>query len=181
MPNIAKQQHVFISTGNPDTMNDETLLRPGELGLCFEWNQKSYQIVKCDSGAVAAVTTPGVVAANQLAFWKDKTKFIVTNDSRQALFSDTANSYRNRVAGIFRASITAGYYCCVLQRGVNIAVKEAGSATYGMTLIANSSSTAADALGVAINTAPNCITLGVVRTSTSGTTCYADVDVPECP
>ena len=186
MPNIRQDQAVFIDAGDPDKMNCLTLNRPGELGMCFEWNQRSYQIVQLDSGATSA-TTAGAVAANELAYWKDRTTYLVTNDSRQALYANTALSFRNRVAGIFRASTsgtttaTPGYYICILQRGDNIAVKEVGSATCGMVLIASTSTTAADALGVAINTAPNCLTLGTVRTATSGVTCYADVNIADVP
>lgn len=180
MPNEFNTQPLYIATGNPDTYQEASLYAAGQLGEVVEWRDRSYQLVKCDSGATASTST-GVVAANQLAFWKDRSKYLVTNDAKFALYGDVANSYRNNVAGVFRAAVTAGNYCLVLKSGRNIAVKEVGSATAGMQLVAEASSTAADALGVAINTAAPCVPLGVVRTATAATVCYADLDIPRIP
>lgn len=180
MPNAWNVQTTYVVTGNPDTVNESTIYAGGQLGQCVESNDRGYQYVQLDSGATAS-TTAGAVAANQLAYWKDRSTYKVTNDSRFALLDAQANSFRNNVAGVFRAAVTAGNYCFVLQRGRAISLKEVGSATGGMTLIASTSTTAADALGVAINTAPNCLTLGVCRTATSGTTCTADVDIASIP
>ena len=180
MPNANRVQTVYMSTGNPDTINVTELGRMGELGQAYDWNDRGYQLVKVDSGCTASTGT-GVVAANQLAFWKDRSQYLVTNNSPQALFGVVADSYRNNVAGIFRNAVTAGNYTHILIRGRNIAVKEAGSATQGMLLVANTSSVAADSLGIAVNTAATNQLLGVVRTATVTTTCYADVDIPNIP
>lgn len=182
MPNTNSYQPFYVGqAASPDTYQEVGVgYAPGELGTTGDWNDRSYQRVFLDSGATSA-TPAGAVAANQLAYWKNRSTYTVTNDSRMALFNDTANSFRNNVAGIFRAAVVAGSACFVLQRGRQINVKEVGSATAGMTLIASTSTTAADALGVAINTAPNCLTLGVVYTATSGTTCVADVDIAPIP
>jgi hypothetical protein len=180
MPNANRIQSLYVSTGNPDTVNDSTLLRPGELGAAYDVTDRAYQLVQCDSGATAA-TPAGVVAANELAYWKDRSNYLVTNDSRFGLLSGIANSQRNNVAGIFRNAVTAGNYCFVLQRGRNISVKEVGSATAGMTLCASTSTTAADALGTAIGTSSPTQQIGIVVTATSGTTCVADVDIPNIP
>ena len=180
MPNANRSQTVYVSTGNPDTVNDSTPYFPGQLGQAMDVNDRAYQYVQLDSGAT--VSSPaGVVAANEVAYWKDRSQYIVTNDSSQALFQATANSFRNNVAGIFRNAMTAGNYGFVLQRGRSINVKEAGSATAGMILIANTSATAADTLGVAINTAPNCQPLGVVVTGTVANVAVADIDIPNIP
>lgn len=180
MPNANRVQTVYINTGNPDTINVAELGRMGELGQCYDWNDRAYQIVKLDSGCTAATGT-GVVAANQLAFWKDRSQYLVTNNSPQALIGGVADSYRNNVAGIFRNAATAGYYTHILVRGRNIAVKEAGSGTTGQLLVANTSSVAADGLGIAVNTAATNECIGVITTATSGTTCYAAVDIPNIP
>ncbi len=180
MPNANRTQTVYVSTGNPDTVNETTPYFPGQLGQAFDKEDRAYQYVQLDSGATVSAAS-GVVAANELAYWKDRSQYIVTNDSSQALFQATANSFRNNVAGIFRNAMTAGNYGFVLQRGRSINVKEAGSATAGTILIANTSATAADALGVAINTAPNCQPLGVVVTGTVATVAVADIDIPNIP
>lgn len=189
MPNVNRILSPYIGNGNPDTYTvNVTPSTPGsyqpyaggEVGNAFDWNDKAYQIVQLDSGATAA-TPAGAVAANQLAYWKDRAKYIVTNDSRFALFADTALSFRNNVAGLFRSAVSAGYVCNVLQRGRGVSVAEAGSATPGMLLVASTSTTACTALGVAINTAAPCMPLGVVITATSNNVCTADFDLPNIP
>lgn len=191
MPHTNRDQTLYVQTENPDTWtfppNTATSLPTptgnriqGELGKAYDWNDRTYQRVRLDSGATSA-TSVGVVAANELAYWKDRANYIVTNDSAQGLIADAANSFRNNVAGIFRSAVPAGYYCDILVRGRNIAVKEVGSATAGMQLICSTSTTAADALGVAIGSAAVVQLLGVVTTATSGTTCYAAVDISNIP
>jgi len=160
---------VHIEGGQPDSMNQSYLQRPGELGGVIIRDSKQYQIAKLDTGATSSTGT-GVVAANQVAFWKDRATKLVTNDLR---FSG-----RDQVAGIFRAAITAGYYCAVLQK-VNAINVKAASATYtaGQKLVANSG-TSADAVAVAAGTADTYRRVGVVRTGVTGTTVVTDVDVP---
>ena len=182
MPNTNDYQPFYIGqAASPDTYQEVGAgYAAGELGTTGDWNDRSYQRVFLDSGATSA-TPAGAVAANELAYWKNRSTYTVTNDSRFALFNNTASSFRNNVAGVFRAAVVAGSACFVLQRGRQINVKEVGSATAGMTLIASTSTTAADALGVAINTAPNCLTLGVVYTATAANVCVADVDIAPIP
>ena len=180
MPNANRTQTFYNPTGNPDTYNSATLYVPGQLGQAYDVNDRAYQCVQLDSAATASSVT-GIVAVNELAFWKDRSQYLVTNDPSQCLFGGVANSYRNNVAGIFRTAVTAGNFCNVLQRGRNINVKEAGSATAGMTLCANPSSTAADALGTAIATASPTQQIGVVVTATAANVAVADVDIPNIP
>lgn len=191
MPNVNRIISPYIQNGNPDTDYQTVSYNPttpganlpyagGDIGNAYDANDKAYQKVYLDSGATSA-SPSGVVAATQLAYWKDRGNYIVTNDSRFALLNNTALSFRNNVAGVFRAAVPAGSFCWVLQRGRAINLKEVGSATPGMILVASTSTTAADSLGVAINTAAPCMPLGVVRTSTSGTTCVADFDLPNIP
>lgn len=184
MPNSSNQQPVWVggaSNANPDNYSEVAPgYAPGDLGVTTEWNDRSYQRVVLDSGATAS-SPAGVVAANELAYWKDRSKYIVTNDSSQALFNNTASSFRNNVAGVFRSAVTAGNACFVLQRGRQINVKEAGSATAGMILISDTSTTAAQGLGVAINTAPNCQQLGTVYTATAANVAVVDVDIASIP
>jgi len=143
MPNEQNVQTIYVGpTGSPDTFNESSLYAGGSIGQVVEWNNRTYQLVRHDSGATASTAT-GVAAANQLAFWKDKDDYIVTNNSPQALGGQVANAYRNFVAGVYRTAVTAGYYCFVLQRGLAVPVKSAGSGGVGQTLIANSG-TAAD-------------------------------------
>lgn len=180
MPNANRSLGVYVITANPDTINTSSLYRPGELGVAYDYNDRAYQVVKVDSG-VSASTGPGVVAANQLAFWKDRSQYLVTNDAAQARYGGVANSYCNNVAGVFRNAATSGNYTHILQRGRNIAVKEAGSATAGMTLEATPAATTAGATGIAVGTQNTYQKIGVVRTATAANVCFADVDIPNIP
>src|SRR5262245_13159562 len=82
---------IWTPTGNPDTTNitptDFNSMggQPGSLGIRFESSppNRAYQRVQLDSGASAS-SLSGAVAANQIAYWKDKSKYIVTNDAPQA-------------------------------------------------------------------------------------------------
>jgi hypothetical protein len=184
MPNINRDQTLYVPTGNPDTWSQEVLQRPGELGKAYDVNDRTYQRVKLDSGATAA-NTVGVVAANQLAFWKDKANYIVTNDKRQALLGGVANSFANNVAGVFRSAVTAGHYCDILIRGRNIPVAVAtadeASVTGGVSVIADVTADTASVDGVAVGTACTYQKLGVCRTASSSNVAYADIDLVNIP
>lgn len=181
---------VWLPTGNPDTTNisstDFNSLggQPGSLGIKFEATppDRAYQRVQLDSGATSA-TSVGVVAANQLAYWKDKSKYIVTNDVNQANAVNnqalTNNGFRNFVAGIFRSAVTAGNFCDILQRGRNISVKTTGSPAAGDFLVSDTSTSAAQAATVTAGTAPTCKTIGVVTGPAVANVTPCDVDIPE--
>lgn len=181
MPNANRVQTVYLQTGNPDTENRATMYAPGHLGVSFEYNDRSYQNVRLDSGATAD-TSAGVVTANDLAFWKDKNTYLVTNDAAQTLGGNTSNAFRNFVAGVFRYAVTAGYYCCILQRGDNIPVNATGGGV-GQTAIANSGSDA-DVAFVGVGTASTYTPLGIAREATGATTsgmCNVDLAIPPIP
>jgi len=171
---------MYIQTGNPDTWYSAALQRPGELGKAYDWNDRTYQRVKLDSGATA-LNTVGVVAANQLAFWKDRSNYIVTNDKRFGLRGGVANSFGNNVAGVFRAAVTAGYYCDILIRGRNIAVAAVAGTDAGELVIADVTASTASADSVAVGTACTYTCLGVVRTSVADSVAYVDFDIPNVP
>lgn len=181
MPNANRTQTVYCDTGNPDTFNASSLHRPGELGTAFDYNDRAYQVVQVDSGATASTPT-GAVAANQLAYWKDKDKYLVTNDARVAIGGNTANAFRNQAAGWFRTANTAGYYAMILQRGDWIPCKAAAGGGIGQTIIADSTSAQVNFEGVGGNNQYK--KLGVAREATGATadnTVYADVDVTNIP
>lgn len=181
MPNANRVQTVYLIGGDPDALNEATNYAPGHLGVAFEHNDRSYQMVKVDSGATAS-TGAGVVAANDIAFWKDKDSYLVTNDSAQTPGGNTANAFRNFVAGVFRNAVTAGRYTAILQRGDNIPVNATGGGV-GQTAIANSG-TDADAAFVAVGTAATYQILGTAREATGATTAgmaNCDLSIPPIP
>lgn len=176
MPNTIRITSPYLPTGNPDTYNADTIYDPGALGSSFDLNDKTYEIVQLDSGATSATPT-GVVAANQLAFWKSKTNRIVTNDRRLALNNSVANASGNEVAGVFRNAVTAGYYTCILAKGHSIPVKS-GTITLGQTLTADTDANGPRVAGVAVGTAPGYLVVGVARAADSGGNVSADIDIP---
>jgi|WetSurMetagenome_2_1015567.scaffolds.fasta_scaffold01234_3 hypothetical protein len=185
MPNTNRDQTMYVQTGNPDTWKMETLQRPGELGKAYDVNDRAYQRVKLDSGATAA-NTVGVVAANQLAFWKDRANYLVTNDKRQALLGGVANSFMNNVAGVFRSAVTAGYYCDILIRGRNtalsVATADEAAMLGGAMIIADVTADTASADGVAVGgTSTPYQRLGYVRTASTSNVAYGDIDIANIP
>src|SRR3989304_10111907 len=143
MPNSNRQQTIWLPTGpTPDDTNisttdwDSVAGQRGQLGIVHEYNERTYQRVKTDSGATPAAPT-GAVAANQLAFWRyqgDSTvqPYTVTNDRRFAMNLGTAtNAYANFVAGIFRVAATAGNYVDILTKGSLIAGADGGDTFAG--------------------------------------------------
>lgn len=182
MPNTPNRQTQYLHAGNPDTDDRSSLYAPGELGMVLQANDKSYQRVQLDSGATSA-TSAGVVNANDVAYWKARgPDYIVTNDSAQASGAAVSNAWRNQVAGIFRAAITAGNYCFVLQRGDNIPVNATGGGE-GQTAIANSG-TDADVAFEAVGTQATYNPLGIAREATGDTTAgmaNVDLNIPSIP
>src|SRR5208282_4748900 len=123
------------SSGGPNadpyaTLNANQLYKPGELGATVPdvTMDRRWQLVQADSGNTAATAT-GVVAAGQLAFWKDKGNYLVTNDATQANaanapaggWGNAANATldaRNFVAGVFTNAVTPGAIPSTVTGGV---------------------------------------------------------------
>lgn len=166
----------------------------GELGGRAELTQtgagtKEYQKVQLDSGATAA-TTVGAPTTGELAFWKDKSKYIVTNDTLQAIGGQTTHGWRNEVAGVFvtpQATLTANVgvagYIWVQQKGNCPTVKIAsGNPAVGDKLIAGTVTTTAAGLIATASTAPVVTPLGQFTTAATGvTTAPVDLDIPGIP
>ena len=172
MPNEKNVQTQYLGpTNNPDTYNEANPYPDtGALGQVLERNNRTYQFEHLDSGA-AALAAP---AANDVLFWKDRTTYLVTTDSR---FS---NGARNNVAGVLRVAATAGRYVFALQRGDAISVKSDGNGAAGDIAIANSG-TSADITRVAAGTAPTYQILGKVTAAASGGFIAVDLNIDAAP
>ncbi len=171
----------FMPQGTPDKTNSPTpFYAPGEIGGAFndQTGNGSYLRVKLDSGATSA-TPIGVVAAGMLAYWKDRSAAIVTNDSR---FCDVGVSGAiNRVAGVFQLAVTAGggvngadglplYYVCDLVIQKRAFPVLANSALAGAQATADTTAnTARVVYTTGVNTAPVSQVVGVFTSSTIGT------------
>lgn len=165
-----------------EKINTATLYKPGELGarICTVPG-KEYQLVQLDSGATSS-TSAGAVAAGQLAYWADKSKYKVTNNSSDAVGSGgTQNNFRNEVAGVFTESVTAGYYCVVQQKGrKTLLACDSASYEIGDNIVASTNTT--KAARVAAGTAITVMSIGKAAAATTAiTTVTADLDIPGIP
>jgi len=176
MPSGRVDGSLYIGAqGGIEQMNVTTLYKPGELGKRIELSGKAYQLVQVDSGATASTGAGHVPQCGDLAFWKNKSTYTVTNDRTQA-FCGVTNS-RNAVAGVFcqvansapvagAASITPGNYGYIQQRGQHVGVlTSAATLTSGLLICASSSATVPDGVNIAVGSSP---VGNVVGTATAG-------------
>ena len=144
-------------------MNVVALYKPGELGSRVSTpDGKVFQIVQCDSG-------PTSVAVGDVAFWKTKSTYVVTNKQVDA------SELRNAVAGVFTAVVTPGYYCAVQISGRG-KVKCTSNSGAGDFFVANTG-TASDAAVVALGTAATCIPLGISPTAQAPASSISTIDL----
>lgn len=168
----------FTWHSNTDGLNGVGLLEPGELGGVLPWSGHQFQLVKMDSGATSATAT-GVPAAGQVAFWKDRTQYLVTNNPLQADVSlipanTVTKDARNSVAGLIEMAVVAGENFFVHQKGSTgvsgkdsgAGVKSSSSPNPGDVFVA-ATGTGADATSVAAGTAPTAQEIGVVVSPTA--------------
>jgi hypothetical protein len=184
--NIRNQPMYFV-TGDPETENNPTLEYPGQIGArCTiteplrgspqttgQSRMKTYQCVQTDSTMTTAPFSGAV------AFWSDKTKYLVT--------TARAKLGAGRIAGVFRFAVTPGNFCFIQTQGpcVNVYIQptptQPPDAT-GLFVVPS----------VTVDGAANCLTAGTAPTypvlgySSSvmiggSSQCEVDLDVPETP
>ena len=184
MPKNIRQQPIYISTGDPETVNDVTLQYPGQLGMratikqpsgpgtpgSESYRDKTYQLVQTDS---SMGTAPYLGA---VAWWADKTAYKVTTDPTKL--------GRGRIAGVFQNAITPGNYGFIQTQGpasVKLvdAPTSAPTANSGQFVIPSATAAKADTL--AAGAAATYPVLGVVAGSLNlgDNTIVVDLDVPE--
>lgn len=120
-PNSWFQQAVYIPSGNPETMNEPTLDKGGQLGVRFAYTipsrsvpsgstgagtAKAYKMVRSDSSMSVAPYSGAV------AWFANQATYLVT--------TVVTALGRGRVAGIFRTNVTPGNYCCVQVKGLGV-------------------------------------------------------------
>lgn len=183
MPNNERQQAMWVSTGDPETVDDSRLPQPGQLGRYLTVKQptsatpgveagrdKTYRYIQVDSASPA----PYVGA---VAWWADKSQFKVTLSATN----------RNNRAGVFQGTCTPGRYAYV-QTGGPGTVKFVDAPTAvpnvaGRCVIPSATNGKADAL--AVGTAPTHVVLGWVGTTpnynASDSTAVVELDIPDNP
>jgi hypothetical protein len=178
MPNINRMGTVYVPTGDPDTVNDASLYAEGELGVAYDWRDRTYQIVKLDSGStVGAGIAP---AANLLLYWKDKPSYRVTTCINAA----QGGSYGGRTvpAGVLRNAATAGYYIHMLIRGRDIPIKCAtglNGEAKGDQVTAHT--TTGEVIGVDVATAITVPLIGIASRPSTASLLYTDVNLTNIP
>lgn len=181
----------FMPQGTPDKTNAPTpVYDPGEVGCSFNDQNigGAYLRVLLDSGATSATPT-GAVAQGQLAFWKNQSQSLVTNDQRMCDVGPAGAA--NRVAGIFQLAVTAApgvngtngqplQYMCdlIIQRG-SAPVLCSSTPVAGQTASANTSAGTANAIATAVGTASPTQQIGVWASATaiSGSLFPCDVNI----
>jgi len=183
-PNNIRQQGVFVSTGDPETVDDASMYAPGTLGArvtvkqptrgaagAEDYRYKTYQYVRGDS-SMSVTPFKGAVM-----WWADKTAYQVTTDPTKL--------GRGRVAGICQSAPGAGNFFYVQTQGPGI-VKFIDGVTAAPSddgLIVVPSATAGKADALAAGSAATYPAIGVTAGALQGGTSEAvvDLDVPETP
>ncbi len=183
MPNRHRSPIAYLGKdGTFADFNESSLYYAGALGQRVTEVGKDYQLVRLDSGATASAAT-GVVAAGDLALWKDKSLYLVTNDIAQALgpVDATNDNRRNEVAGVFLSAITAGNHCW-MQHGGRASVLAASGGTYDVgNLAIAADSTLSDVTTVTAGTAATHTQVGLVAGARSGGKANIDLSLPGIP
>lgn len=183
MPNSWFSQPAFIPSGNPETMNEASLLYPGQLGIRFNYvnpgrtlptetgedgSPKGFQIVGTDS-SMAQAPFDGAVA-----WWADQSQYRVT--------TTVTTLGRGRVAGVFKTAVVRGNFCCIQIKGKSMvkfidAVASAPTAA-GLQVIPSATNGKADTL--AAGTAATYPVMGRTASAYNATdaTAIVDLDVP---
>ena len=180
--NIRHQINYLGPNGTFADFNESSLYYAGALGQRNTGEAKDYQLVKLDSGATASADS-GVVAAGDLAFWKAKSTYLVTNEIAQALGAEDAqrDNKRNFVAGVFLSAITAGNHCWI-QQGGRVSALAASGGTYDVgNLVIARDSTLSDVTTVTAGTASSHTQVGLVAGARSSGKANVDLGLPGIP
>jgi hypothetical protein len=180
--NIRHQINYLGPRGTFADFNEASLYYAGALGQRNTGEAKDYQLVQLDSGATSSPAT-GVVAAGDLAFWKDKAPYLVTNDIAVALGAEAGSNVnkRNAVAGIFLNAVTAGNYCWVQQGGrASVLANSGGTYAVGNVAIA-ADTTLSDVNTITAGTDIGFMVVGLVAGARADGKANLDLTLPGIP
>ena len=176
------EQAVFLQSGDPENENVATLSYPGQLGMRFtvvqpsrsapgaeDGRSKTYQLIQTDSTMTVAPFRGAV------AWWSDKTKYLVT--------TTVTTLGRGRIAGVFQNAITLGNYGCV-QRGGPATVKFIDGVTSaptaaGLFVIPSATNAKADCLAAGSAATYPVLGLSAGVYNAAAAEAVVDLDVPE--
>lgn len=173
---------VFLQSGDPEQENSPTLAYRGQLGMRFTVIQpsrgtvgaenvrsKTYQLIQTDSTMSVAPYLGAV------AWWADKTKYMVT--------TSVTKLGRGRVAGVFQNAITPGNYGCIQTEGPATtkfidAVTSTPDAT-GKIVIPSATDGKADCLAAASAATYPALGVSSGTYDAANALCVVDLDVPQ--
>lgn len=182
----------YMPQGTPDLTNAVSpYYAPGEVGCAFNDQNTggSYLRAQLDSGATSG-TAVGAVAAGQLAFWKDQSQAIVTNDKNQCDVGPLGAV--NRVAGIFQTAVSTApnvkdangsptmYMCDLVIQKRAYPVASTGTILAGTAFIADTTANVARGISQStVTTAPVSQVIGICATSvlSAGNTTPVDINI----
>lgn len=188
-PNGWFSQPVYIPGGDPESMNEPSLLYGGQLGIRFSYinpprtapsesatlntgedgQPKTFKLVRTDS-SMAVAPFDGAVA-----WFSDQAAYVVT--------TSPTSLGRGRVAGIFKNVVTPGYYTCIQVKGKSqvmfIDAPTAAPSAAGLFVVPSATAAKADCLAAASPATypPIGRTAGTIQGGTGRAIC--DLDVPE--
>ena len=185
MPQNQRQQAMYVSTGNPETVDDSRLVNPGQLGRHVtvkqpgvpgspgveSYRDKTYRYIRTDSTMTVAPF------AGAVAWWADKAQFLVT----------TSAANRGVRAGVFQNAVTKGNYGYIQTAGpattkfVDAPVNAPNVA--GLNVIPSATAGKADCL--AAGSAPIYPALGTIALTptynAADMTAVVELDIPDTP
>lgn len=181
-PNNWTEGAVYLQSGDPEQENVSALHAPGTLGARFtvkqpsngpagaeDYRYKTYQIIQTDS------TMSVAPYRGALAWWSDKTRYLVT--------TTVTTLGRGRVAGVFQNAITPGNYGCIQQRGpATVKFVDAPVAvptTAGLFVIPSATNGKADCLAAGSAATYPVIGYSAGVYNAAATECVVDLDCPD--
>lgn len=184
MPNSFFNQAIFLPGGDPEAVNEASLLYPGQLGNRFRFinpprsapnnttgagTSKAYQLVKTDSTMTVAPYSGAV------AWFANQAQYLVTTTA--------ATPGRGRVAGIFRNAVTPGNYTCIQVGGLGtvkmIDAVTAAPTVAGLIVVPSSTNAKADTLAAGSAATYPIIGRTAGAYDAPAATALVDIDVPE--
>lgn len=187
MSNNIRNQPLYLVSGDPESENNASLLYPGMIGgrltvkepgppgsptTAGQFRAKTYQLIQTDSSMATAPY------AGAVAWWADKTKYLVTTDPTKL--------GRGRVAGVFRNAITLGNFGCIQTQGPcpNVKFVDAPTSTptaAGLIVIPSSTAGKADCLAAASAATYPPLGVSAGAMNLGDNTASVDLDIPETP
>ena len=174
---------VYLQSGDPENENTPTLHAPGLLGARFTMIHpqrtipvagsdagfsKRYQLIKTDSTMAVAPF------ASAVAWWADRTQYLVT--------TTVTTLGRGRIAGVFRNAISPGNYGCIQIGGpspVKLTDASPNPVPSGEFVIPSATNAKAEVLAAgSAATYPALGRASSVR-NFGNSTCQVELDVPE--